>query len=415
MSNLPTDQRCPRCQYPVAPGALVCPSCGLAFASVPPGAPTPPASARRSAPASAAPPNAAFGHDQNLGASTFYGLPPVTSGSQPQGSIPGSQPPAAIQGQRTGVPAASGSTPPNKQKSGKALQIALGILVLVLLLGGGLLAYLLIRSSAPLLQPTLMLTSDYHIGSTPAGAAGTMLHITGQQFAANSAITLLLDAQPAPGAQIAQSDASGAIRADLTISADWSTGDHILTARDDKGHTTQTGVTVVIVMPGQANTPGPLGSPPDDQSFTLTVNAQYQDATTGMAFPPLNESLSIIGHTNPEGGTVCQARDDGQSHQLTGNAGSGVTYQETIIWQCSGSYRGGMLVYTETAIGDQVVFSDGNSCVASTPYVYQQLSGQFTSSGSIMGVYSGNAITLTCIQGGTQVLDPKTGTWTGTR
>ena len=46
-----SDQRCPRCQYPVTPGATVCPNCGLALAGAAPGAnplyplpPTPPAS-----------------------------------------------------------------------------------------------------------------------------------------------------------------------------------------------------------------------------------------------------------------------------------------------------------------------------------------------------------------------------------
>src|SRR5690348_1173462 len=35
MSAYPPDQRCPRCQYPLVPGAATCANCGLALAGAP--------------------------------------------------------------------------------------------------------------------------------------------------------------------------------------------------------------------------------------------------------------------------------------------------------------------------------------------------------------------------------------------
>ena len=113
------------------------------------------------------------------------------------------------------------------------------IVILVLLSGIGLLLYLLNQShpaatptptaAAPL--PALTALSDYHVGATVAGATGTILHIEGQQFAPNTAITLLLDNAPAPGAPAVQSDSLGNMALDVVITADWSQGTHAITPR----------------------------------------------------------------------------------------------------------------------------------------------------------------------------------------
>lgn len=455
MVNQPSHSRCPRCQYPVALGAALCSNCGQTLAAAPSGIAGSAAGASPRTPGLDQPSAASLAGEQHMGATTFYDLPPTAPGSQPQAStpdgplpalvpvpsgsaaaLPGSQSPASFAGDAGSVPPLPGSqplakkttpkpepmgAPPGKEKSNKSLKIALVVLVILLLLSGGLLTYLLTRapasSTAALpLRPTLTIRSDYHEGTTPAGATGTPLHASGQQFAAHATITFLLDAQPAPDVPTAQSDASGSVTADLLITASWATGNHILTAKDDDGHTTQTGVTVEIVPQGEANTPGPNGAPADDQTFTLSVTIQRQDVQTGMAFPSINESLTISGQPDPNGGKPCQARDDGQPHQQSGDAGNGVTYQETIIWQCSGSYRGGVLAYTETAISDQYAFSDGSACTATTPYVYQQLQGSFSTATSSMGSYRADAVTLNCTQGiGTAMFDAQQGTWSGTR
>jgi hypothetical protein len=59
-----------------------------------------------------------------------------------------------------------------------------------------------------------------------------------------------------------------------------------------------------------------------------------------------NETLIITGQ--PDGGSVCQSRDDGQPHTYTGDFGNGSTYTETMVFKCSGTYKGGQaLLYRD--------------------------------------------------------------------
>jgi hypothetical protein len=190
-------------------------------------------------------------------------------------------------------------------------------------------------------------------------------------------------------------------------------GNHTLTAKDASGYATKVGMTVAIVPQGQAHTPGPDGAPPDDMSFTLTASVQAQDAGTGKQLGSRTETLIVTGKPDPSGGTVCQSFDDGQPHIDIGNAGNGITYRETIVLSCSGTYKGGKLSYIETATSDKVVFSDGISCGAHTPYVFEHLEGTFTSQNTISGTLTTDSITADCNRGfGTSQENAKKGSWT---
>src|SRR5205814_1929582 len=136
------------------------------------------------------------------------------------------------------------SLPPHHQKPSGRLRIALIGVVVFVVLGAVAGALLLLR---PHPQPVLSVSSDYKVAATPAGARGTVLHVNGQQFSSNVAVTFLLDEIPVLGNGSAQSDANGIVRMDLTVTEGWGVGKHLLTARDANNFSTQAGVAVVIV------------------------------------------------------------------------------------------------------------------------------------------------------------------------
>jgi hypothetical protein len=429
MSMYPTDRRCPRCQYPVPPGAQTCGNCGLVL-SGPPQMPysTEPAPPTYSAPSTPGSPfgpppstgpygtggyNGPAGYDFTPqppppppGASSYY------TGSQPQPGLPGTAPAYLGSQPQPGFPTPGMPQPPTQQRSGGGLRIAIIVLVVLVVLGGGggALAYFLTRP-----KPTIDVTSMYKVGSTPAGSTSTTLQVTGEKFSSNSTITFLLDGQPAPGNQTALSDSNGDVKATLTITADWGVGQHIITARDANNYVTQQGFTVSIVAQGEANTPGPNGAPADDTpSFNLNVTINSQDAVTGQTYDPFNDHLTVTGQPDPAGGKVCNPQyDDNGPHTNTGTT-NGVSYVETQVFSCSGTYKGGKLSYTEHATEDQIVFGNGVTCTAQVPYVFEQLDGTFTDGQNISGTYSEDAITFTCTNGQSIQLDPSKGTWTGT-
>jgi hypothetical protein len=300
---------------------------------------------------------------------------------------------------------------PVQPKSSHRLKVLLIVLSVIVVLGtggGGVAAYLLTRP-----QPVMSVTSSYQVGSTPAGSTGTVLHVSARSFSGSSAISFLIDNAPVAGSQNVSSDANGNVSTDLTITTAWAVGNHTLTAKDASGYATKAGVTVAIVPQGQAHTPGPNGAPPDDMSFTLYASVQTQDAGTGKQLGSMTETLMITGKHDPTGGTVCQANDDGQTHTDTGSISKGVTYRESYVLSCRGTYKGGKLTYTETATSDKADFSNGLSCVARTPYVYEHLEGTFTSQNTISGTFTTGSITADCNQGiGTQQSNAGRGSWT---
>lgn len=377
-----------------------------------------------------------------------------TNPSEPDGEPAGSQPlpdseaaPPGDAGSSPAMddvspPAGPKASPPQKQGSRRLKLALLGVAVLLVLSATGAgITYALTRP-----RPLISVTSDYKLGSVPAGSATTALHVAGRQFSSNSAITFLLDGEPAPGSQIVPSDQNGTFQADLTITAKWKPGAHQLTARDATGATTQAGVMVMIVQPGEADTPGPKGAPANDTSlFTLhiTVDAQSSAASqsgnpTGsfspnglafLGFGPLVDIptiLTVQGQPDPAGGTVCNLpNDDGKPHvsqyQYEAvsinnllNPGTLITIHASLTRTCSGSYKGGKISYTETITNYQESSSNGPTCSLPVPTIDQQIQGAFNSATTASGTYSAPALTVTCSDGTTNnVDDAETGTWTG--
>ncbi|HEY6540395.1 MAG TPA: hypothetical protein VIZ18_05635, partial [Ktedonobacteraceae bacterium] len=267
-------------------------------------------------------------------------------------------------------------------------------------------------------QPLISISSNYTVGNTPAGANGTVLHINGQKFSSTSAITFLLDGQVAPGNPGTRSDSNGNFSANITITSAWSAGTHTLTARDASNYSTKNSVSVTIVQPGQANTPGPNGAPPDDASFrlNLTVQATYTDIADPFA---LNPVLIITGHPDPEGGTVCSPDDNGQSFTRN-NTGynSGTPYTQLTTATCSGTYKAGQISYIETDTSAKGIFQSNGAnvnCVLNIPTVDLRMTGAYTGNGTFSGTYNAPYIPYTCDQqGATFYQVALQGTWTGT-
>ncbi|HEY7355789.1 MAG TPA: hypothetical protein VH590_04950, partial [Ktedonobacterales bacterium] len=346
-------------------------------------------------------------------AGTAYGRQPTFRGASGQSwqqpyagaptAYPGSQPAYADSYHAYDPAQDSGRQHP----SGRGKKTALIVLVVVLLLGaaGSGAAYLFLRS-----RPIIGVTSKYMVGTTPAGAASTTLRVTGAQFAAHSAVSFLLDGQPEPGNQIFQSDASGALSGDLTITANWPVGQHTLTARDASGKSTFQGKPIVIVTPGAANTPGPKGAPADDASFTIHVTVHSHNKDTGQKIT-FSDTLVVTGQPDPEGGTVCSPKTDTGKPQTQKETSNGLRFTETFTIICSGSYKGGKLTYTQTYTSDKIVYSNGVTCKAAAPYVNQKLGGSFTDATSISGTLSSSTLTVICSNGLSQTFKGVDGTW----
>jgi len=299
-----------------------------------------------------------------------------------------------------------------KPKSNTWLKLLLLCLVIIILfgaIGGGITAYVLTRP-----KPVMTVISDFQVGLTPAGSNGTVLHVSTHSFSGSSAITFLLDNQAIASKHHVTSDAHGNLKVDLLITDAWRIGNHKLTARDASGYTTKVGLPVIIVRQGQADTPGPNGSPPDDRFFSVDGSVHVQDAGTEKPLGTYTISLGVIGRSDPYGGIVCQSSDHGQTNTSDGILGDGITYREIYAYTCSGSYKSGRLSYIETSISAKIFYSNGPICVAHTPFVNMDLEGTFTNQNTISGTMSGDSFTLDC--GGvlgTQIVRASKGTWTG--
>jgi hypothetical protein len=346
-------------------------------------------------------------------APTYPGAAPTYAGSQPQSGFgpppayPGSQPQGGFGGGFSPPPGPP--IQPTTQRGGNGLRIVIiALVVLIILGGGGAAAYLLTRP-----KPVITITSQYSVGATPAGAAGTTLSVSGQKFSGSSSITFLVDGQTAPGSQPIESDNNGSVNATLTITKDWTAGQHTITAKDASGYATQSGVPIEIVDPGQANTPGPNGSPSNSASFSLTITITSQVLGTS------KETLIITGKGD-SGGTVCQTQDNGSTSvttpgTLTFADGTSLDYSEASTFSCAGSYAGGALSYTETTVTDVWTFSGGTQCHAN-PHKAQIITGTFSDSKTISGTFSADSFSLQdCNYKGTPVnIDADKGTFTGT-
>lgn len=346
--------------------------------------------------------------------SSLTGTPPLTPAT-PQG-----WPQAAGQfGPRTDpgrAPHAAGG----KAAGGATLKWALVLTAAIVVVGGvaGTLAYVLTRP-----QPLVVLHSPYHVGSTPAGSAGTTLQFVGQHFAGNSAITFLLDGQHAPGAGRVSSDSQGSVSANLPITAAWPQGRHVLSARDAGGTSPQVGAAVEIVAQGEAHTPGPSGAPPNDASFQVSIQLRGTYSQGGGAFSGSDTEI-VTGRPDPAGGHVCQPQDDGQPHQYTSHTlDTGLPETQTIVYACAGTYRGGVLTLTETILSDTVQLNDHGVptiCHLLHPGVDEQLNGTYSAQGTFHGTVTYPGIpraNFSCNNGLFSFyffLYSGSGTWTGT-
>ncbi|HZS76791.1 MAG TPA: zinc-ribbon domain-containing protein [Ktedonobacteraceae bacterium] len=237
-------------------------------------------------------------------------------------------------------------------------------------------------------SPLISITSPYKVGDAPAGASGTTLQISGQQFASNSPITFLLDGHAAPGNPGTHSDANGSFHANVPITDAWSIGTHTLTARDASNNSTQNSVSVVVVQQGQANTPGPDGAPPDDASFKVIAQIQGNQSP---------ETEIVTGHPDPMGGTACNSEDTGKPIVITGSTyNHNVPYRQTATFSCTGNYKAGKITFTETLTSSVTVYSepDGttSTCTLNSPQVDEELSGSYTGNNTFSGTVTYPAI-----------------------
>jgi len=276
---------------------------------------------------------------------------------------------------------ATGAT---KAAGASGLKTILIVVAAVVVVGAGGMAAAAYFLNRP--QPVISATSNYRVGNTLAGANGTVLHISGQKFSSNSAITFLLDSNPAPGNPGAQSDSNGNFSAYVPVTSAWSIGAHTLTARDAGNNATKNSLSVIIVQPGKANTPGPNGAPPDDATFTISLTAK---GTYALGNQPFNntETLNITGHPDPKGGTVCRDADTGQlfiTHSVT--LDTHTPFTESYSLSCQGSYKSGKVTYTETLVTDVIIYTTtGIRCTLASPQMNQQITGSYSSQHTFTG------------------------------
>jgi hypothetical protein len=280
--------------------------------------------------------------------------------------------------------AAAGATKVAGASGVKTIIIVVVTVVVVAAGGIGAAAYFFNRP-----QPLINITSNIKNGSALVGANGTVLHITGQKFSGNSAITFLLDGNTAPGNPSAHSDSNGNFSADVKITDAWSVGTHTLTARDASNYITKNSVSVTIVQPGVAHTPGPNGAPPDDATFTISLSAKGNYGGSVNQPFTTNETLHVTGHPDPAGGTVCQDGDNGQKFSTSGvTLDTHIAFTETYSFSCKGSYKGGKVTYTETLVTDVITYtSSGVSCTLIAPQMNQQVTGSYTSQNTFTGTF----------------------------
>jgi hypothetical protein len=204
-----------------------------------------------------------------------------------------------------------------------------------------------------------------HNNKIPVGADSTKLQIEGKNFATNSTITVLLDSTEID--THTESDASGNFSTDLIVTSDWPIGQYTLTARDGRNNMANNGEEIIIVQQGEAHTPGPNGAPTNDATFTVDVSAQGRwDDNTRFDTTLV---LKVTGQYHPQ---VCTdyADDTPQSGTITFE---GQTFQDQSTYTCTGTYKGGMITYTETLQAMNIFDSKGNTCSLSSPqrsYMY---------------------------------------------
>jgi hypothetical protein len=331
-------------------------------------------------------------------------IPTTTPGLQPTPiTAPGLQP--------------TPTTTPGPQAKPPAWRIwaIIAVVVVFVLAGTGILAFILIPKPTPIIT----VTSDYHDNNgKPVGAENTALRIQGKQFAANSAITLLFDGAQFKQDMQPQSDNSGNFKFNLTIPSSWPTGSHILTARDASNNITSTGRDISIVQQGYNSTPGPNGAPTNTANFSVDVDLSMQGSN------PFADTykLDITGQSDSQGGKVCSSGDDGSPQKSSFSLSNGTVVNEASTYTCSGNYKEGQLTYNETLATRVFSTSEGGLCQLANPIPsFLQIKGTYTTSHQFSG-----DITLSSVAANqyncsgplsfttSNASDGGHGTWTGT-
>lgn len=309
------------------------------------------------------------------------------------------------------IPTMTPAPPSRSKPPAWRLWAIIGIVVILILAGTGLVV--LLKAHGP--SPTISVTSQYYDNGTIAGATDTTLHVTGKQFAANSAITFLLDSTAIRQDMQALSNASGNFTTDLTITSDWSVEHHRLTAHDASNNTTSTSTEISIVQQGYNKTPGLNGSPTNTATFKIATVTHWQSNGTVNTYEP---ELDITGQSDSQGGSVCAPGDDGsqQKDQFAGPNGTTVT--DTYTTTCSGTYKNGHLTYNE-ALNTDVYTDDGGSCtLTASQSSWRQWTGDYTTSHQFSGTIVENSVDgnhYNCTGDLTiSTSSGATGTWTGT-
>lgn len=159
--------------------------------------------------------------------------------------------------------------------------------------------------------------------------------------------------------------------------------------------------------PKRTATTGPNGAPPDGASFTLT--AVINGGAVHLLGNPQNLLLIM-------GGSVCGPHDNKQP--FTYPDPDVPTHTDTTITTCSGSYKGGMLIYTETVLQLTYNFGGVSCTIAARSLWTEEMAGTFTSPTTISGTVreSHAAEPVTCPHGGAATVNAanNVGTWTAT-
>jgi hypothetical protein len=175
----------------------------------------------------------------------------------------------------------------------------------------------------------------------------------------------------------------------------------------------------MIVSPGQAHTPGPLGAPPDDASFHVNANISAQ---FGSSAPfTTQQTVIITGHPDPMGGSVCEGTDNGQPNMYTSSTfDTSTAYQETAVYSCTGTYKAGKFTYTQMLVSDVIKYYLATpvvTCTLTSAQPNMELSGSYTSNNTFSGTISYPAISQTvyhCDATGADFFHRAgQGTWTG--
>src|SRR5579875_37319 len=198
-------QQCPSCGASVPADSHFCGRCGRPLYGAAPHEPTARASINEGQPGSPLEPTRLAGATpapadpyqltvpaagaEPYGA-TQYGVPPYGAGpvTEPaEGSVFTPPPPPGIPEYPPlyTIPTETGGKRPQPPR--RLLLIGGLVLAIVVVLAGSLVTFNLLGPGQR--QPQLRISSSYHVGSLPAGATGTSLQVSGEQFASDSQVT----------------------------------------------------------------------------------------------------------------------------------------------------------------------------------------------------------------------------------